>query len=122
MRLAAVREGLEALGKRAVDFDRAYADKAKAFIAPKNSSDHPISIARDISAEVVGMPLSERAYIDGRLPNTMSERAIEASALLGSAGARYAAPAGLITAAGAGLADLTQNLYDSMSNTPVLPS
>ena len=122
MRLARVREGLEALGRRAVDFDRAYADKVKAFIDPEEYSSAPLNIARQMGADIAGLPLSERVTIEGRLPNTMSERAIEAAALLGSAGARYAAPAGLITAAGAGLADLTQNLYDSMSNTPVLPS
>ena len=70
------------------------------------------------------MPLSERVYFgdDAHLASNLNERVLEAASLLGSAGVRYAAPAGMITAAGAGLADLTQNLYESMSEQPVLPT
>ena len=114
---------LARLGQRIRDFDDAYAAKVADLIRGEAKDG-----SRRVASELVSTPLtygmgegSSHAFKDNPKGYLMDNAAI--LGLLGaSAGTRYVVPGAMITAAGAGLADLTQNFYDSMSNTPVLPS
>ena len=115
---------LARIGQRIRNFDDAYANKVRDLIAGD-----AVEGPRVAASELLAAPLT---YGTGLGEGTRGFRQdprgylLDNGAVLGaqaaSATARYVVPGAMITAAGAGLADLTQNFYDSMSNTPVLPS
>lgn len=119
-----LREMLGNLGSRLNQFDENYADKVATLVMAPEGDSSPLGVARSMTGMVVGSPLTDRIRFghDDHVANTFAERAVRIGVPAASATARYVVPGAMITAAGAGLADLTQNFYDSMSDTPVLPS
>ena len=111
------------LSSRIREVDDSYADKVKQFLMPSQTSNHPVNIGRQIGAELGGGKLSEPVYFgeDNHLASTIGEHATRAIARSAAVGTRYGIPAVGLTAAGAGLADLTQNFYESMDEkTPIV--
>ena len=119
-----LREMLGNLGSRLNQFDVNYAEKVRDLVMAKPGDSSPMGVARSMTGLVAGTPLSSPITfgLDDHVANTFAERAARIGIPTASATARYVVPGAMITAAGAGLADLTQNFYDSMSETPVLPS
>jgi hypothetical protein len=121
---------LARIGKRLQEFDDRYAEKVRDLIIPKAQDNS----ARSLAGGIMGTPLSHgpagvqfsldemKGISQMGIPIGAAEAAMGYAPLVASATARYVVPGAMITAAGAGLSDLTQNFYDSMSNTPVLPS
>ena len=124
-----LREMLNNLGSRISQLDNDYATKVRDVVMPSNPDSSPLSVARGAVGYGAGFPLFQGPgeILDEmtglpRQARSMGERAIQYSPMVTSAAARYVLPGAGLTAAGAGLADLTANFYESMSNTPVLES
>ena len=118
-----LREMFGNLGNRLRTIDDAYADKVLNMVAPDPEMTGPRRVVGEVISAPLGYGVGKSSInpdenMKGYLAETMGAYAIPAA----SATARYVVPGAMITAAGAGLADLTQNFYDSMSDTPVLPS
>jgi len=118
-----LREMLGNLGNRIREVDDTYADKVKHFLMPSETSNHPVNIGRQVGAELGGGRLSEPVYFgkDNHLASTFEEHVTRGIARSAAIGTRYSLPAAGLTAAGAGLADLTANFYESMDEkTPIV--
>ncbi len=109
------------LGSRIREFDDSYGNKVQNLIQG-NSNDGPRrAIAETVSVPLTyGMATSSHSLKDNPL-NYLADHAVSLSMQGASAGVRYGLPAAGLTAAGAGLADLTQNFYESMDEkTPIV--
>lgn len=115
---------LARLGRQLGEFDKKYAHAVRDLIVPDKPDGSVMSVGRGMTGMVVGSPLAApiRFGADDHVAASLAEKLVRGAIPAASATARYVVPGAMITAAGAGLADLTQNFYDSMSNTPVLPS
>ena len=113
-----------AIGKRLGELDKQYADKVRDFIVPNKPDGSAISVGRGMTGHILGSPLAAKITFgeDEHMAQTLAEKLVRGAVPAASATARYVVPGAMMTAAGAGLADLTQNFYDSMADTPVLPS
>lgn len=114
-------------GKSFQDFDDAYAEKVRNVVMPDNPDGSLGSVARSMGGLFMGSPVTHGPapvrYEDGGYGSPRN--VVEAIGAYGipaiGATARYVVPGSVITAGAAGIADLTQNLYDSASDIPVLP-
>lgn len=122
---------LAAIGKRLGKLDERYAQAVRDRIMKEPDGSKLTTLRNTIGAfagspvgfEKPQMSLDEmRGILSAGIPMGAAEAVLGSVPAAAGITARYVVPGAMITAAGAGLADLTQNFYDSMSNTPVLPS
>ena len=119
------------LGKRLQQFDERYAEKVRDLVMTEPDGSK-LTTARNFVGGLAGFPAQHvtpvmemdqaRSLLQAGIPMGLAEGVMGAVPGTVGATARYVVPGAMITAAGAGLADLTSNFYESMSNTPVLPS
>ena len=122
---------LAAIGKRLGEFDERYAEKVRDLVMTEPDGSR-LTTLRNVAGALAGSPVGyakpefsleeARGILNAGIPMGAAEAVMGSVPAAVGISARYVAPAGLITAAGAGLADLTQNLYDSIEERPVLPS
>ena len=122
---------LAALGKRLGELDERYAEKVRDLVMTEPDGSK-LTTLRNTLGVFAGSPVGyaapdikmedARKILEMGIPMGAAERVLGSVPAAAGITARYVVPGAMITAAGAGLADLTQNFYDSMSNTPVLPS
>ena len=117
-----LREMLGNLGSRIREVDDTYGNKVQQLIQGNSDEGPRRAIAEIVSAPLTyGMATSSHSIKDNPL-KFLGDHAAALGIQGASAGVRYGLPAAGLTAAGAGLVDLTANFYESMSNTPVLES
>lgn len=112
-----LREVLGNAGRRVRDFDRAYADKVVDAYQRGYTSQHDMPMWKNIGSVLGGQPIgtASEAFVGEPF------RGARAAVNTANVAARYALPAGLVTAAGMGLADLTARLTGSQQTDSQLP-
>ena len=131
-RAAQLKEMLSNLGSRIRSVDDAYAQRVSDLIYPK-TADAKYRGTREVIDGLVAQPLFRgptqaefnldemRGLVSKGIPVGMAENVVGYLPVATSAAVRYGIPAAGLTAAGQALANLTGDLYDTASETPILP-